>query len=99
MEAPHFSKLHDQFASEGLVVIGINGGSANPNEARDFARQLSVTHPMVVDGATLAVREFGAVTRPSIVAIDRQGKVAAALRTQQSYAELEKLTRRLLGKS
>jgi peroxiredoxin len=77
----HLQKLHEQFASKGLVVLGFN--SADKAEiAREHLKTNGVTYPTVLDNSTRAqmclMETFHSSAVPTTYVIDRDGKVAAA---------------------
>jgi thiol-disulfide isomerase/thioredoxin len=94
-ELPNLEKLHREFRGQGLVVVGLNVGE-NQSAVEKFLGKTQLSYPiaLVEEGAevvaSMAVNAF-----PTVVLIDREGKVAsyevgargeAALR-----ADLEKL--------
>jgi peroxiredoxin len=79
-EIPEFVKLHHDFQSRGLVVIGI-GIEDQAESVRDFAKAYDMEYPLLLgkDKGMELMRSLGNVKLglPFTVAIDRTGKIVA----------------------
>lgn len=47
-EMPNIQKMHDKYASEGLVILGVNVGNSQ-QDAADYARRLKINFPILLD--------------------------------------------------
>ncbi len=76
-ELPNLEKLHREFRDQGLVVVGLNVGEERA-AVEKFLGANPLSYPLVLVGdeaevvAQLAVNSF-----PTVVLIDREGKIAA----------------------
>ncbi|MBI4757033.1 MAG: TlpA family protein disulfide reductase [Betaproteobacteria bacterium] len=80
-EMPMFSRLHQRYAPRGVQFVGIAADGAD--EVREFARQTSVSYPLLIGGqdAIKPTRDFGnaPLAVPFTVVLDRAGQVRAAV--------------------
>jgi thiol-disulfide isomerase/thioredoxin len=72
--APAVDRIAKRYEKEGLVVMGVNVDES-PEIVRAYARQEKLGYPMVVDPEGSASQRFGVSRLPSLVIIDRAGKV------------------------
>lgn len=75
-EMPMFEKLHMEFASKGLTVLGINvreGTSA----ITKYAKELGLTFPLVLDPHGKISRSYGVIGLPTTFLIGRDGRPVA----------------------
>lgn len=79
-EIPEFVKLHHDYKSKGLVVIGI-GIEDQAEPVRDFAKAYDMDYPLLLgkDKGMELMRTLGntRLGLPFTVAIDRTGKIVA----------------------
>jgi peroxiredoxin len=78
---PHLQRLHEQFRSDGLVVLGLNCAD-DPEIAKRLLRENSVTFANVLDSSDAAQRvvfqDYRAMAVPLQYFIDREGTVVDA---------------------
>lgn len=81
-EAPDLVALANDYAGQGVHVLGINGTDA-AGAAQAFQRQFEVPYPSIADtdaSATAALQGVVPVNAvPTTVLLDRQGRVAARI--------------------
>ncbi len=79
---PLAQKIHDQFASEGLVTLGLHTvfehhEAMTPVSLRAFLHEFQLTFPVGVDrqsdGVPLTMRAYNMRGTPSLILIDRSG--------------------------
>jgi peroxiredoxin/outer membrane lipoprotein-sorting protein len=84
-ELPHLQRLQEEYAKEGLVVLGVNCADGR-EQVREFLREKTIRFPNVVD-TTAVAREVlhgkyqtakGQSALPLNYIIDIRGRVAAA---------------------
>jgi thiol-disulfide isomerase/thioredoxin len=78
LEAPIVDRISRRFEKKGLVVMGVNV-SDPPEIVKAYAAQKGLSYPMVVDAANSSSVTFGVTQLPSLVVIDKEGKVMAFL--------------------
>ncbi len=78
MEAPVLDRLSRRYEKRGVVVLGVNVNREDtPQIIRAYAAQKGLSYPMVADYSGEASNEYGVSKLPSLVIIDKQGKVSA----------------------
>lgn len=94
---PTLAELHRKYAKKGLRVVGV----AMNDEGRDlrqFVSEMKIPYPVGLGADRLSV-DYGVLSIPTLVLIDRSGKVIDTYRglSSQSEAALERRIRSLLG--
>jgi thiol-disulfide isomerase/thioredoxin len=69
---PHLIKLHEQFASKGLVIIGHTDGSSK--DVKGFIAKKKI--PYVISVGDKIGDMYGVTGIPDVVLIDTDGKIA-----------------------
>lgn len=94
---PVLNKLHDTYASKGLVVIGV-GVDEEPAKYQAFASKMGARFPLVHDSSHKAAAFFGPSTMPTSYLVDRKGVIRhvhtgfRGAKTETEYvAEIEAL--------
>jgi peroxiredoxin len=75
-EMPALERLHRDFASRGLVVIGINARE-DAATIRRYAKELALTFPLIVDTDGKINAFYGVVGLPATFIIGRDGRAVA----------------------
>jgi cytochrome c biogenesis protein CcmG/thiol:disulfide interchange protein DsbE len=95
-EAPFLQSQWAKLRTQGVIMLGINGGSEKESDARQFLQKFSITYPNVkdtTDGATAIT--YGTTGNPETFFINRDGVVVARwlgpLDEQGLQSELSKL--------
>jgi len=88
IEIPWFEKLHDQYASQGLEIIGVSADDLDPEDPAklftekrdisDFAAKMHMNYPVLIDAASVEDAWGGLDALPATFFIDRNGKVVAS---------------------
>jgi cytochrome c biogenesis protein CcmG, thiol:disulfide interchange protein DsbE len=78
IEAPVLDRLARRYEKRGLVVMGVNS-SDPPEVIKSYASKKGLSYPMVADGGSVASDQYGVEKLPSLVVIDKRGKVLAYL--------------------
>ncbi|HEX6765629.1 MAG TPA: TlpA disulfide reductase family protein [Polyangiaceae bacterium] len=86
-QAPIVDQVSRSLAGRGLVALGIVTDD-EPEAARKFLAEHPVRYPSVVDEQHEASRTFGVQGLPTLVALDRAGRVVAVRRQFVREAEL-----------
>lgn len=87
VEIPWFEKLHDEYASQGLEILGVSSDDLDKGDPAklftekrdiaDFAKQMHMNYPVLLDGASVE-DAYGLEAYPTTFYIDRDGKVVAS---------------------
>jgi cytochrome c biogenesis protein CcmG/thiol:disulfide interchange protein DsbE len=75
-EMPALERLHRDYASRGLAMIGVNARENVPT-IRRFVKELDLTFPMVVDLEGRINTLYGVVGVPATFIIGRDGRAVA----------------------
>lgn len=75
-EMPVLERLHREFTARGLVMIGINARE-EPAAVRRYAKELSLTFPLIVDKDGKINALYGVVGLPATFVIGRDGRAVA----------------------
>lgn len=92
-EMPVVERLHREYASRGLVVIGVDVGESRDTVARFIAQQ-GYSYTVVLDSDYEAAMLYNARALPTLVVIDTDGNVAAYGQGMRSEGELRANIRR-----
>ena len=57
-EAPHLSRLQEKYASQGLVVLGINSDNDPEDKVKEWAAEKKLRHTLLLQGNQIAMRTF-----------------------------------------
>jgi cytochrome c biogenesis protein CcmG/thiol:disulfide interchange protein DsbE len=71
---PWLNEMHDKYAADGLVVIGVNLDN-DTTDARQFLDEFPPKFSIVYDVTKDLAREYGVVAMPSSYVIGRDGTV------------------------
>lgn len=78
--------VHRTYGPAGLTVYGISIDD-DPQEAREFSMRVGVGFPMLADPQKTVGREYAVDRLPTIVIVDRAGKVRYVHRDPKSRSE------------
>lgn len=87
VEIPWFEKMHDQYASQGLVILGLSTDDLDKGdpaklftekrEISDFAQKMHMNYPVLLDGESVE-DSYGLEAYPTTFYIDRNGTIVAS---------------------
>jgi peroxiredoxin len=75
-EMPLFERLHQDFAAQGLTVLGINFRE-EPQRMQQYAKELGLTFPLVLDPQGEISRVYGVIGLPTTFLVGRDGRPVA----------------------
>ena len=75
-EMPVFERLHREFLAQGLSVVGVNAREGTA-AIRGYAKELSLTFPLVLDPRGEINANYGVVGLPTTFFIGRDGRAVA----------------------
>jgi peroxiredoxin len=88
VEIPWFEKLHDQYASQGLEILGVSADDLDKDDPAklftekrdisDFATKMHMNYPVLIDAQSVEDAWGGLDALPATFYIDRNGKVVAS---------------------
>lgn len=71
---PWLNSMHDKYADEGLVIIGVNLDQED-TAAREFLAEFPPRFSIVYDTSKELAKEFGVVAMPTSYLIGRDGEI------------------------
>lgn len=94
-EIPHLVELDEKWREEGLVVLGADYGDS-PEDLREFASELGMTYPILVEDALAEAYEV--LVYPTSVILDRKGRIRYRVEgyTQEGFDSMVAVVERLL---
>ena len=90
VEAPVIDRVARRYEKRGLVVVGVNVDDG-PEIIKAYAAQKGLSYPMVMDVGKQGSRAYGVDKLPSLIVIDKQGKVLAFLTGMIDEASLNEI--------
>ena len=107
VEIPWFEKLHDQYRSQGLEIIGISADDLDKDDPAklftekrdiaDFASKMHMNYPVLLDGGSLENQYGGLDALPTTFFIDRNGKIVASTIGLAPRDEIEANIKKAIG--
>jgi peroxiredoxin len=76
-QLPEIRRLHDSYADQGLVVIGVHS-TMNAEKAADFAKANGLNWSIALDDDDRSKTAYGVQSWPSCYLIDRRGVLRMA---------------------
>jgi peroxiredoxin len=74
---PHLHKWHQEFATDGLVVVEVDdGGSDSLEEVRSWASASDISYPVYFDAGGRLIESYDIHVFPTILLVGRDGKIA-----------------------
>jgi thiol-disulfide isomerase/thioredoxin len=90
-ELPVLEQLHRDYAARGLTVLALNFRE-EPGTVRQYARELGLTLPLLVDPVGAIAKSYGVIGLPTSFLIGRDGRVVARAIGPREWASVEART-------
>ena len=97
MQAPILDRIARKHPDD-VLVLGINVGE-EPSKAKRYATQKGLSYPILADPSGTTQQAYGASTLPTIVLIDKKGRIKQVVRGLVREAALERVLRTIRGSS
>jgi thiol-disulfide isomerase/thioredoxin len=107
VEIPWFEKLHDQYASQGLEIIGVSADELDKDDAAklftekrdiaDFVQKMHMNYPILIDAESIENSYGGLDALPTTFFIDKNGKIVASTVGLAPRDEIEADIRKAIG--
>ncbi|HTU25360.1 MAG TPA: TlpA disulfide reductase family protein [Pirellulales bacterium] len=75
VEARYLTKLHDQYADQGLAVIGVNGYEESKEVVEKFVAEAVIKHPIAMMGGVVARVDYTVASYPITYFVNRSGTI------------------------
>lgn len=99
---PHVIDLHNKYAKDDLVIIGVHTPRADYEKSieglREAVTRMGIKYPVVVDDKQKMFRDYLCDLWPSQFVVDRDGIVRYSHGGVGRYEEMEKTVQQLLEK-
>jgi peroxiredoxin len=90
-EMPLFERLQQDFAAQGLTVLGINFRE-EPQRMQQYARDLGLTFALVLDPQGEISRVYGVIGLPTTFLVGRDGRPVALATGPRAWESVEART-------
>lgn len=90
LQAPILDRIARRYEKQGLVVLGVNVDDP-PDVARSHAERQRLSYPIVMDTTRAASRNYSVEKLPSLVVIDREGRVVKYMTGLVDEASLDEV--------
>jgi len=107
VEIPWFEKLHDQYASQGLEIIGVSADDLDKDDPEklftekrdiaDFVQKMHMNYPILIDAQSIENSYGGLDALPTTFFIDKNGKIVASTIGLAPRDEIEADIRKAIG--
>jgi peroxiredoxin len=107
IEIPWLEKLHDQYASQGLEILGVSEDDLDlddqaklrkeKQDIADSASKLRINYPVLIDDSNVSKPYGGVDALPTTYFVGRDGKVVAATVGLADRDEIEADIKKALG--
>jgi thiol-disulfide isomerase/thioredoxin len=64
VEAPHLTRLHNQYADKGLAVVAVNGYNENRQIVENYVSANGLMHPIALMGQKVAQEQYTVASYP-----------------------------------
>jgi thiol-disulfide isomerase/thioredoxin len=95
VQAPILDRIARRYQKKGLVVLGVNVDDPEA-VAKQYALQKGLSYPILLDAARDASMQYDVDKLPTLVVIDREGKVAVYLTALVDEARLDEIVAAML---
>jgi thiol-disulfide isomerase/thioredoxin len=100
---PHVKALHEKYAKDGLVVIGVHTPRVDYEKeipkVKEAVAQKGFSFPVVIDNEYLIWSDYLCATWPSHFVIDQEGVIQLSHSGTGRYEDTERVVQKLLGKT
>ncbi len=93
---PTLQRLHQRYATRGLSVVGVNVDEDGPGIVPRFRQRYGVEYPMLYDLGMTASARYQIRSLPTLLVIDRDGRIRHRHSGVESEADLAALIEGLL---
>ena len=98
---PAVKNLDTRYREQGLTVVGVHtpetSGEKNLENVRNQVRKLGITYPVVTDNNGDTWRAYNIAAWPTIIVLDKQGRIRWTHIGEGMYDETEGVIKKLLA--
>ena len=96
VEMPVFQDLHERYADEGLLVLGLAADGDRESEVEVFLDEMEITFPIGTASGEVRAAFGGVDVLPTTILIDRQGQIRHRVKGLMAPPAIRAAVRRLL---
>jgi len=89
-QAPILDRIARRYEKQGLIVLGVNAHDP-PAKAKSYAEKKGLSYPIVIDAGQEAAQAYDVQNLPSLVVIDREGRVVRYMTGLVDEASLDEI--------
>jgi peroxiredoxin len=97
IEMPWFVDLQNQYASQGLQIVGVAMDDASKEDIGKFAKDMGVNYPILIGKESVGDQYGGVPALPETFLIGRDGKVVDKIIGLKGKAEIEDAIKKALN--
>jgi peroxiredoxin len=96
IEMPWFVELQNQYASQGLQIVGVAMDDASKEDIGKFAKDMGVNYPILIGKESVGDEYGGVPALPESFLISRDGKIVDKIIGLRGKAEIEDSVKKAL---
>jgi peroxiredoxin len=97
IEMPWFVELQNQYASQGLQIVGVAMDDASKEDIAKFAKEMGVNYPILIGKEAVGDEYGGVPALPESFIIGRDGKIVDKILGLRGKAEIEDSIKKALN--
>ncbi len=97
LEIPWFIDLQKQYASQGLVIVGVSMDDNPQKDVPPFAKEMNIDYPVLAGTEKVADLYGGVEGLPITFYIDRNGKIVKRIMGLASHSDIEEAIKMALN--
>jgi thiol-disulfide isomerase/thioredoxin len=97
IEMPWFVELQNQYAGQGLQIVGVAMDDASKEDIDKFAKTMGVNYPILIGKEAVGDQYGGVPALPESFVIGRDGKIVDKIIGLRGKAEIEDLIKKALN--
>jgi thiol-disulfide isomerase/thioredoxin len=97
IEMPWFVELQNQYASQGLQIVGVAMDDASKQDIAKFAKDMGVNYPILIGKEAVGDQYGGVPALPESFLIGRDGKIVDKIIGLRGKAEIEDSIKKALN--
>jgi thiol-disulfide isomerase/thioredoxin len=97
IEMPWFVELQDEYAGQGLQIVGVAMDDASKQDIAKFAKDMGVNYPILIGKESVGDQYGGVPALPESFLIGRDGKIVDKILGLRGKAEIEDSIKKALN--
>lgn len=97
IEMPWFVELQNQYAAQGLQIVGVAMDDASKEDIGKFAKDMGVNYPILIGKESVGDQYGGVPALPESFLIGRDGKIVDKIIGLRGKAEIEDAIKKALN--